>query len=153
MTNKAYLALIRLLSSRDYSEIKLREKLKQRKFQPEEIDIAIAKIKEENYLNEASYIEARIKAFMNKGCSPKYIQQKLMQENLKVEINIIENIFSEYNNESSSQIKSLIKKKLKKPITDYSEKVKLIRFLMTKGHKLDEIQNELKEFKFEEDYL
>ncbi len=153
MTNKAYLTLIRLLSSRDYSEVKLRTKLKERKYSAEEIDEAIALVKSQNYLNESAYVEARIKAFMSKGCSPRYIQQKLLQEDLKVEINVIEGVFNEHQKETSSQIKNLIQKKLKGPIKDYREKVKVIRFLMSKGHQLDEIQRELKQYIFEEDYL
>ena len=80
---KAYNYLIRLLSARDYSEYKLREKCRQKEFPPEDIDEAIQRVKDQNYLREDQYIEARIKGFMSKNCSPHYIQRKLKEEKLK----------------------------------------------------------------------
>ncbi len=96
MSNRAYTYLIKLLSSRDYSEHKLREKLREKKFPASDIEDAISSVKEHGYLKEDLYAEARIKAFMNKGYSADYIRQKLNQEKVTVtEVEIFE-IFDEH---------------------------------------------------------
>ena len=148
MSNKAYQTLIRLLSSRDYSEHKLREKLRNRNFPANEIDDAINEVKEKNYLKEEIYAEARAKAFMNKGYSQNFIKQKLNQEHVKVENEFIEEIYDDHKRSEDDQIKYLIDKKLRgKQLIDYDHEVKIIRFALSKGHKIGSIKKVLKEYK------
>lgn len=139
MSNKAYLYLIKLLSSRDYSEHKLREKMREKKYPANEIDDAINDVKERGYLKEDLYAEARIKAFMNKGYSADYIRQKLNQEKVTVtEVEIYE-IFEEHRITESDQIERLLQKKLRVISPDkekaYNDRQKAIRYALTKGHK------------------
>ena len=148
MQSKAYLYLIRLLSSRDYSEFKLREKLREKQYPANEIDEAIAEIKAKNYLREDNYAEARAKAFMNKGYSPDYIKQKLAQEHVYVDEDFIQSIYSENRNDSEEQIRSLVEKKLRgKKLDSYEQEVKVIRFVLSKGHQIGAIKKILKEYK------
>jgi regulatory protein len=148
MSNKAYQTLIRLLSSRDYSEHKLREKLRNRNFPANEIDDAINEVKEKNYLKEEIYAEARAKAFMNKGYSQNFIKQKLNQEHVKVENEFIEEIYDDHKRSEDDQIKYLIDKKLRgKQLIDYDHEVKIIRFALSKGHQIGSIKKVLKEYK------
>jgi regulatory protein len=148
MSNKAYLTLIRLLSSKDYSEHKLREKLRNRDFPAAEIDEAIAQVKEKNYLKEEIYAEARAKAFMNKGYSKNYIRQKLGIEHVKVDQEFIQDIYTDHNKSEDDQIKYLIDKKLRgKTIDDYDQESKIIRFILSKGHNISEIKKAIREFK------
>jgi regulatory protein len=148
MQSKAYLYLIRLLSSRDYSEFKLREKLREKQYPATEIDEAIAEIKAKNYLREDNYAEARAKAFMNKGYSPDYIKQKLAQEHVSVDEDFIQNIYSENRNDSDEQIRSLVEKKLRgRKLDSYEQEVKVIRFILSKGHQIGAIKKILKEYK------
>ena len=148
MQSKAYLYLIKLLSSRDYSEFKLREKLREKQYPANEIDEAITEIKAKNYLREENYAEARVKAFMHKGYSPDYIKQKLAQEHVYVEAEFIESIYCENRNDSDDQIRTLVEKKLRgKKLANYEEEVKLIRFVLSKGHQIGAIKKILKEYK------
>lgn len=148
MSNKAYLYLIKLLSSRDYSEHKLREKLKKREFPANEIESALIEIKEKGYLREEAYAEARAKAFMNKGYSKEYIKQKLKSEHVIATDELITDLYSDYKNSESDQIKNLIEKKMRgKNLENYSDEVKLIRFALGKGHSMGAIKNVLKEYK------
>ena len=148
MHSKAYLYLIKLLSSRDYSEFKLREKLREKQYPANEIDEAIAEIKAKNYLREDNYAEARVKAFMHKGYSPDYIKQKLAQEHVYVEAEFIEDIYCENKSDSLDQIRTLVEKKLRgKKISDYDQEVKIIRFVLSKGHPIGEIKKVLIEYK------
>ncbi len=145
---KAYLTLIKLLSRRDYSEHKIREKLRTRGFLHEDIEAAIKTAKEKNYLREELYASARVKAFMNKGYSEDYIKRKLEQEEMNVADDFISDIYAENNRTEADQIRELIRKKAKNAaINDFDAEVKIIRFLLSKGHDLGMIKKELKEYK------
>lgn len=139
MSNKAYLYVIKLLSSRDYSEHKLREKMREKKYPADEINNVIDEIKAKGYLKEELYAEARIKAFMNKGYSADFIRQKLTQEKVTVTEIEIYDIFEEYHLTEDDQIVRLLKKKLRSISEDkekaYNDRQKAIRFCLSKGHK------------------
>lgn len=138
----AYNYLVKLLSFRDYSEVKLREKLREKKFSPEEAESAISELKSRGYLREDLYIEARIKGFMHKNCSANYIKQKLASEKLTVDFDLIYSIFEEHKIEEVDQINNLLAKKLKLPSNfqelEYEERNKMIqkavRYAVSKGH-------------------
>lgn len=148
MSKKAYQTLIRLLGFKDYSEHKLREKLKERGFNPDEIDDAINEVKEKKYLREDLYAESRAKAFMNKGYSQNFIRQKLSQEHVSVSEEFIDEIYDEHKYSEEDQIKELIQKKLRgKMIEDYNHEAKVIRFVLSKGHSFDSIKSALKQYK------
>jgi regulatory protein len=127
--------LVKLLSYRDYSEHKLREKLREKKFPTDEGEKALNEIKEKGYLKEDLYTEARVKAFMHKGYSPDYIRQKLAQEHLSLTTEAIEKIFDEYCVRVEDQIERLVRKKMHgKTEFDYAVESKIIRYLLSKGH-------------------
>ena len=145
MSNKAYSYIVKLLSSRDYSEYKLREKLKEKKFPANEIDDALNEIKARGYLRENLYIEARIRSLMNKNYSPIYILLKLNQEHLDANLEQIVEIFNENRVSTQDQIELLIKKKMQRNAEyDYEEQNKIIRYLLSKGHDFDESRKYLK---------
>jgi regulatory protein len=137
-TKEAYSYLVKLLSARDYSEHKLREKLKLKKFPANEIEDALNDIKARGYLREEIYTEARVKGFMNKSYSVNYIRQKMAQEHLTVSEESIQEIFDEHHVDEEDQIKKLLAKKLRSISDDkeeaYKEKQKAARFALSKGH-------------------
>lgn len=138
MSKQAYSYLVKLLSSRDYSEHKLREKLREKKYPANEIDDALNEIKSRGFLREEAYAEARIKAFMSKGYSINYIKQKLHQEKVEVTEDQIHGVFEEHRETEIEQIKRLLAKKLRNIPEDreeaYKEKQKALRFALSKGH-------------------
>jgi len=143
--SRAYSYLIKILSMRDYSEHKLREKLREKKFPPEDCEAAINEIKSRGYLREDSYTEARIKGFMNKGYSINYVRQKLAQEQLSVTDEQIEEVFREHQITEESQIERLAQKKIgTKSELDFDQQSKILRYLMTKGHNYSESKKILK---------
>ncbi|MFA6237364.1 MAG: regulatory protein RecX [Bacteriovorax sp.] len=134
-SHKAYMYLVKIISARDYSEHKLREKLKEKKYPADEIEMAINEIKSRGYLREEVYAEARVKAFMHKGYSPNYIRQKLAQEHLAVTDEEIEAIFIEHRTSPEDQIDRLVRKKMHgKTEFDYDGESKILRYLISKGH-------------------
>ena len=145
MSTKAYSYIVKLLSSRDYSENKLREKLQEKKFPANEIDDALNEIKGRGYLRENVYNEARIRGFMNKNYSPHYIKQKLNQEHLDVSIEQIEEVFYENQVSTQNQIELLIRKKMNgKTEQELKEQNKILRYLISKGHDFEESKRILK---------
>lgn len=134
-SQKAYMYLVKIITSRDYSEHKLREKLRERKYTADEIDSAINEIKSKGYLREEVYAEARVKAFMHKGYAPDYIRQKLAQEHVTITDEEIEAIFAEYRTSPEEQMDRLARKKMRgKTEFDYDGESKILRYLISKGH-------------------
>lgn len=138
MSTKAYMYLVKILSIRDYSEYKLREKLRERNYPADEIESAINDIKAKGYLREEAYAEARVKASMQKGYSPDYIRQKLAQENVPITDEEINAVFAEYRTKPEEQIERLVRKKMAgKTEFDYEGESKILRYLISKGHDFD----------------
>ncbi len=149
---KAFDYSIRLLSLRDYSIYKMRQKLKERKFDADDIEIVINKLLEYNYLREDEYKRIRIKQLLVKGYANNYIIQKLEQEQLFVDDSNINEIRDTQDLGSSKQIQYLIEKKLRfKEIPSEWEakqklKNKVINFLISKGYKYADVQSYIKEY-------
>jgi regulatory protein len=132
---EAYSYIVKLLSSREYSEHKLREKLKTKKFPANEIDDAITEIKAKGYLREEVYTEGRVRGLMNKAYSVNYIRQKMAQEHLNVSEEEIQEIFNENDISEEEQIERLVRKKLgTKTNLDFVQQGKILRYLISKGH-------------------
>lgn len=145
--NTAYLYGIRILAKRDYSEVKLRQKMRDKKFEFDEIDVAVEQIKELGYLREDYYIEARIKGFMHKHYPPFNIQQRLRNESLEVPLEDIQAVFDEYKITERSQIEHLIDKKTRRGVPEagteefFKFREKVLGSVHRKGHNLSLAKN------------
>jgi regulatory protein len=135
MSQQAYTYLVKILSARDYSEYKLRVKLREKQYPANEIEAAIADIKAKGYLREEVFTESRIRTFMNKGLSVNHIRQKLHQEHLQATDEQIQEIFDENQISEDQQIERLARKKMgSKTDLDFDEQGKILRYLISKGH-------------------
>jgi regulatory protein len=139
---KAYLYAIRLLARRDYSRQKLYTKLSDQGYEKPLINKLLDELIEVGYLREDQYASARIKGFMFKGYSISYIQQKLAQENVGVEMSLIEEIFEEYSYSHRSQLEYLLEKKTRSKtraeLVDFNFRKKLLRYFISKGHSIND---------------
>lgn len=144
MSKTAYNYAIFILSKRDYSIHKMREKLTARKYEEEEINQTIDTLIEKNFLREEEYKRLRIKSLLMKNFSNSYIIRKMEQEHLSTsddEINLVrqEQVISEENS-----LNGLIEKKLRGKIIpqDFEAKMKLknklMNFLGSKGYSYQE---------------
>lgn len=136
---KAYTYTVKLLTGRDYSEKKLKEKLYQKKVAKDIIEKVLGEIKDKGFLREESYVEARIKAFMNKGYAKKYILQKISQEAQSIQLETVEEIFNEHRMTEEEQVQKLVYKKRPENLpSEFEDKRKLfqkiLRFVVSKGH-------------------
>lgn len=137
-STSAYTYALRLLTKRDYSRAKLRDKLLQRDYEPSEVDETLDELIEKNYLREDYYAEARVKGFMHKGYSPSMIQYRLSEEGCVVTQEFIDKIYEEYRLTSDDQIAELIDKKVRR-LSDtsslsYEAKQKIVASVARKGH-------------------
>ncbi len=142
----AYKYCIRILSRKDYSRAKIKQKLIDRDHE-DVADELIQLLVEKRYLREDYYVEGRIKGMMKKNYSPSYIILKLREEGVEVNMSLIEEVFEEWGFDTYTQIEDLIRKK--SILHDWSSedikipqnKVKLSRFVQSKGHKWEELKD------------
>lgn len=149
---EAYNYSIYLLSKRDYSNHKLTQKLKSRKYTKDTIEKVIQKVTDQGYLREEAYTTMRIKTLLYKGYANFFIKQKLAQEFLEVDDNRIDQLRAENHISKDESINYLIDKKLryKEIPKDKAEffklKDKVIRFLISKGHDYQTAKQLLQEY-------
>lgn len=150
--SRIYNYCIHLLARQDYSEFKLRQKLRSKPQNlPHEIDEAIEKLKANNLLKEANYRRLFIRKWMMKGESEDKIRRRGSMEKLEFDSEEFEQAAAELGFTEEDSIEKLIAKKLraKEMPTDREEKYKLrdkvLRFLISKGHGYDEAKKALQQ--------
>lgn len=150
MSQRIYNYCIHLLARQDYSEFKLRQKLRSKPQNlPEEIDEAITKIKERGLLHEENYRRLFIRKWLIKGESEDKIRRRASQEKLQLSNEEFKLAADELGVSSEDNILKLIQKKLRmKEIPKdresfYKLREKTLRFLISKGHSYDEAKTSL----------
>lgn len=140
MNQQLYNYCLKLLSKRDYSEYKIREKIITRGLDKEECQIIIKKLKEEKFLNANRYINEKVQHLANKGYSLQYIQEKLHLEEISISTNEIQNVIDEAAINTASVIKTLLDRKIsqyvskKSNLTEQQLISKSLLFLSSKGY-------------------
>jgi regulatory protein len=148
--DKIYSYSIFLLSRQDYSEFKIRQKLKQKQFLPHEIEETIHKLKNSGYLKEENYRRLFIRKWMLKGESVEKIRNRGAQEKLTFAVEEFGMVENELGISCDDNIEKLIEKKLRSKILpdSFEEKSKLrnkiLRYLISKGHSYDAAAKALK---------
>ena len=149
MSKAAYDYSIRLLSKRDYSRFKLKQKLILRGFEEEEIDHALEEVADKGFLREEEYMRIRVKTLLINGHANKIIQMRLEQEELFPSDEFINEIREENDLGDEDVVDSLIQKKLRgKSIPeDFESKIKLqnkiLNFLISKGHNYQDVKDKV----------
>ncbi len=147
MNQRIYNYSIHLLARQDYSEYKLRQKLRSKKDNPpHEVDEVLAKLQEKGLLREEAYRRLFIRKWMMKGEAENKIRQRGGMEKLKFEDGEFEKVTLELGVSDDDNLDKLVQKKLRgKDIPkDWEAKQKLkdkvVRFLLSKGHSYQEIK-------------
>lgn len=157
---RIYNYCVHLIARQDYSEYKLRQKLRSKPQNlPHMIEEAIQKIKAKGLLREESYRRLFIRKWMMKGESEDKIRKRGSMEKLAFEDHEFEQVSQELGFSDEDSLEKLINKKLRlKTIpTDAKERFKLrdkvMRFLISKGHDFAEAKEAInKYFKSSSDY-
>ena len=142
----AYQYALYLLSAQDYSDHKMRQKLKLKGYETEEIETTMSILVEKNYLREDEYKRMLAKRWISKGYSDNMIKRRGGQEKLEFASADLTTIRQESGANSSDVITKLVAKKLRGQDipTDRNAKQKLrdkvSRFLLSKGYGWDEVK-------------
>ncbi len=129
---------VRLLSRREHSAFEIRDKLRQRDFDEGEIEQTIIELQQGGWLSDERFAEAYIRMRQQKGFGPIRIAIELNERGVKE--SIVDACLHE-SDESWQQTleQQYLKKYKKKPVEDYNDKAKRIRFLQYRGFALDVI--------------
>lgn len=153
MNQRIYNYSIHLLARQDYSEFKLRQKLRSKKDNlPHEIDEVIQALKSKGLLREENYRRLFIRKWMMKGESEDKIRSRGAMEKLQFDAEEFKAIQSELGVTEEDSIERLIAKKLRSKVipSDFEEKMnlknKVLRFLISKGHSFDECKRALNKY-------
>ncbi len=130
------------MARQPYSFFRLKKKLQEKKFDPQDIELAIQKAKDLNYICERDYTFSRITSLMRKGHSAYLIKRKMkMEDQIDVTNQDIEKVFNEHNLTEESLIKEIIFKKKPLSFKDENDKTKaknkILRYLQNKGFSWD----------------
>jgi SOS response regulatory protein OraA/RecX len=141
MNQRIYNYSIHLLARQDYSEYKLKQKLRSKKNNlPHEVDEVIAALKAKGLLKEENYRRLFIRKWMMKGEAEDKIRKRGAMERLEFDADEFKRVEEELGFSDDDSIEKLVAKKLrfKEIPSDPSEKRKLqdkvLRYLISKGH-------------------
>lgn len=134
MTNIAY----GLLARREHSAFELRQKLKQKAYVDDDIELLLVKLQEANLQCDSRYAESLIRSRVNRGYGPRYIEQELHQKG--VSSTTASTVLKEMAiNWFDVATESYQKKYRTQPIVDEKDKAKRMRFLQYRGFGFDHI--------------
>ena len=143
LPKRAKLRSMNLLTSREYTEHQIREKLKQGLYPDEVIDEAVEYIKSYHYIDDRRYVKDYI-IYYSESRSRGRIEQDLLRKGIRKELitAVYEEDLSEEKlpDEIPLMEKWLEKKKYDKEHATYQEKQKMGAFLYRKGFSLDNIE-------------
>ena len=153
MNQRIYNYSIHLLARQDYSEYKLKQKLRSKKDNlPHEVEEVILKLKEKGLLKEEAYRRLFIRKWMLKGEAEDKIRKRGAQEKLQFEDEEFKMCEQELGFSDEDSVEKLVAKKLrsKEIPTDSKEKFKLrdkvLRFLISKGHSYEESKKSISKY-------
>jgi regulatory protein len=151
MKQSAYQYALYLLSAQDYSEFKLRQKLRLKQFEQTEIDETLTKLIEKNYLREEEYKRLLARRWIAKGYSDSMIKRRGEQEQLSFTSEDLLNCRQEMDRSSEDTISLLVQKKMRGrdlPIDREGKqklREKVSRFLLSKGYGWDDVRKAVDE--------
>ena len=150
---RIYNYCIHLLARQDYSEYKLRQKLRSKPQNlPHMIDEVLVKLKEKGLLREDSYKRLFIRKWMMKGESEEKIRKRGAMEKLEFDHDAFKSVSEELGFSDEDSLEKLVQKKLKSkeipknPLEKRKLQDKTLRFLISKGHDFSEAKKAVSKF-------
>jgi regulatory protein len=153
LNQRIYNYSIHLLARQDYSEFKLRQKLRSKKDNlPHEIEEVLVALKSRGLLREENYRRLFIRKWMMKGEAEDKIKKRGAMEKIEFDSSEFRAIEIELGFNDDDSIEKLIVKKLRSKVIpeDREEKYKLrdktLRFLISKGHDFQDAKKALDKY-------
>ncbi|MGL1959531.1 MAG: recombination regulator RecX [Colwellia sp.] len=138
MKKTALHSAVGLLARREHSEVELRRKLVLREFDSQDIDLAIERVLEKDYLCDERFAQSVCRYRVNRGYGWLYIANELKQKGVCG--NIIEQLYKNCEIDWYLQAELAYNKRFAfTEIQDHKDKVKRNRFLQYRGFSTDEI--------------
>ena len=131
-----------LLARREHSEFELKQKLNTREFEADDIEIAVERLLEKDYLSDERFAQSTCRYRANRGYGWRYIANELKQKG--VSTTIIQQLQKNceidwYLQAELAYNKRFSKFETKDPKVAQKEQAKRIRFLQYRGFSADEI--------------
>ena len=121
-----------LLSRREHSAYELTQKLKQRNFDTDAIEMALDRLQQDNLQSDNRFIESMVNYRVNAGFGPHKIRHELRQKGIRAEL--VEDYLSVLTVEWERVMEAQRSKKFGQQIPfEYKEKMKQARFLQNRG--------------------
>lgn len=133
-----------LLSKKEYSEFKLRQKLLSAKnidIDSAQLDQVISWLKAQGYLSDQRYKELRVRGLLRKGKSHRDIQWKCQEENITVSNEEISAVQDDLQISDKERLWPHIDKKIRtlgKELSDWDCFIKVKQSLIQKGFEVDD---------------
>lgn len=151
MKQSAYQYALYLLSAQDYSEFKLRQKLRLKQFEQTEIDETLTKLIEKNYLREEEYKRLLARRWIAKGYSDSMIKRRGEQEQLTFTAEELLSWRQDMDRSSDDTISLLVQKKMRGRDLPFDRegkqklREKVSRFLLSKGYGWEDVRRAVDE--------
>jgi SOS response regulatory protein OraA/RecX len=153
MNQRIYNYSIHLLARQDYSEFKLKRKLRSKKDNlPHEVDEVVAALKAKGLLREENYRRLFIRKWMMKGESADKIKKRGAMEKLEFNNSEFELVEQELGFSDEESIEKLVAKKLRSkeipssPLEKQKLRDKVLRFLISKGHDYSDAKKSINQY-------
>lgn len=128
MANDAYISAIRYLAQREHSVMELVQKLSRKGFDEPEIQQAISQLQAENKQCDQRFAESLMRARVQAGKGPRWLEQELQQHNLPV--SMLGELDVDW---SALAVQARAKRFGLQPVQEQSEKARQVRFLQYRG--------------------
>lgn len=141
---------LKLLALRDRSEKEITDKLALKKYTPDEIQVALEKLKLYNYINDEKFAEQFVRFRLGSGKSINYIKKELFRKG--IDRQIIEETVRRLKPSAEEESKtafSLALKKFNKKLSPEKNASRISGFLARRGYDWDVISAVIK--KIEDD--
>lgn len=121
-----------LLARREHSRVELRDKLRQRHFDAQQIEAALDQLEQEGLQNDARYAETYVHLRMLKGYGPVRISHELHQRGIADELT--KDVLDSHRSEWIELMQQQRTKKFGSEIPqEYAARMKQARFLQNRG--------------------
>lgn len=138
LRKRAILRAMNLLQKKDYTEYKLREKLRDGGYPQVCCDAAVDYVKSYHYLDDHRFAEDYARYYMESRSRTR-ISQDLMRKGIDRDLirEILEAQYTDESDAEENQVRHLLEKKHYSKDMEYKEKQKIMAFLFRKGYGTD----------------
>lgn len=136
--------LVRLLARREHSALELRQKLQQRGFDHEIIEKVLTKAEQQGWQSDARYLDMWLRNCLARGDGIQKIRAVAYQKGIQTEM--LEQLIAELQpNWAAHCYDRLVRRFGQQPPRDQKELNRMMRYLMQRGYRLDQIKQALEQ--------